>query len=74
MRTKVFSYKEYDNLLYSGLIDAVYIALPNSMHAEFAIRAAEAGKHVLCEKPMAPDGKRMPRDAGGYAKPTTCGS
>ena len=33
--TKVFSYEEFDNLLYSGLIDAVYIALPNNMHAEF---------------------------------------
>ena len=51
--TKVFSYEEFDNLLYSGLIDAVYIALPNNMHAEFTRRAAEAGKHVLCEKPMA---------------------
>ncbi len=46
-----FSYDEYDDCL--RLVDAVYIALPNSMHAEYAIRAARAGVHVLCEKPMA---------------------
>jgi predicted dehydrogenase len=47
-----FDYDEYDECL--SLVDAVYIALPNSMHAEYAIRAARAGVHVLCEKPMAP--------------------
>jgi glucose-fructose oxidoreductase len=47
------AYEEYDALLKSGDIDAVYIALPNSLHAEYAIRAAQAGLHVLCEKPMA---------------------
>lgn len=46
-----FSYDEYDKCL--RLVDAVYIALPNAMHAEYAIRAARAGVHVLCEKPMA---------------------
>jgi glucose-fructose oxidoreductase len=46
-------YGAYDELLKSGEIDAVYIALPNSMHAEYAERAARAGVHVLCEKPMA---------------------
>ena len=46
-----FSYDEYDACLEQ--VDAVYIALPNSMHAEYAIRAAQAGVHVLCEKPMA---------------------
>src|ERR1043165_3034797 len=46
-------YAQYDELLRSGDIDAVYIALPNSMHAEYAERAARAGVHVLCEKPMA---------------------
>lgn len=48
-----FSYTEYDDCLKSGTIDAVYIALPNHLHAEYTIRAAEAGIHVLCEKPMA---------------------
>ena len=46
-----FTYEEFDECL--RVVDAVYIALPNSMHAEYAIRAARAGVHVLCEKPMA---------------------
>lgn len=49
-----YGYEEYDRLLTSGAIDAVYLALPNTMHREFAIRALRAGIHVLCEKPMAP--------------------
>jgi glucose-fructose oxidoreductase len=47
------AYDQYDELLKSGDIDAVYLALPNSLHAEYAIRAAQAGVHVLVEKPMA---------------------
>jgi predicted dehydrogenase len=46
-------YDEYDELLASGAVDAVYIALPNQMHADFAQRAMKAGIHVLCEKPLA---------------------
>jgi glucose-fructose oxidoreductase len=52
---KTCSYDGYDTLLASGDIDAVYIALPNSMHCDYAVRAARAGVHVLCEKPMALD-------------------
>jgi predicted dehydrogenase len=48
-----YSYDEYDALLASGDIDAVYIALPNHLHREFTVRAARAGVHVLCEKPLA---------------------
>ena len=48
-----YGYDEYEDCLNSGEIDAVYIALPNSLHAEYSMRAAKAGIHVLVEKPMA---------------------
>jgi glucose-fructose oxidoreductase len=47
------SYSDARDLFSSGEVDAVYIALPNSQHAAWTIRAAEAGLHVLCEKPLA---------------------
>ncbi len=48
----IYSYENFDEIAKNPAIDAVYVALPNSMHAEYTIRAAKAGKHVLCEKPM----------------------
>ena len=50
---RLYGYEDFDTLLADDLCDAVYIALPNDMHRDFAVRAARAGKHVLCEKPMA---------------------
>jgi predicted dehydrogenase len=51
--SSIYSYENMDEIKNNPAIDAVYVALPNSMHAEYTIRSARAGKHVLCEKPMA---------------------
>ena len=51
--SKTYTYDRYDELLNSGTIDAVYIALPNHLHCDYTVRAAAAGIHILCEKPMA---------------------
>lgn len=52
-KTHWYNYGNFDSIRDNPDIDAVYIILPNSMHAEYTVRAAQAGKHVMCEKPMA---------------------
>ena len=49
----IYNYQNFDNIKNNPDIDIVYVVLPISMHKEFTIRAAQAGKHVICEKPMA---------------------
>lgn len=51
--SNVYDYKTFDRIADNRDIDIVYVVLPNSMHHEYVIRAAKAGKHVICEKPMA---------------------
>jgi len=51
--SSIYDYQSFDKIADNDDIDIVYVVLPNSMHAEYTIRAAKAGKHVFCEKPMA---------------------
>ncbi len=66
----VYSYDDFDNIKDNPDIQAVYIVLPNSLHKDFTIRASKAGKHVLCEKPMAntPEDCQAMIDACAHAK------
>src|ERR1700727_2764515 len=52
-KTSIYTYETFDRIRDNKDVDAVYVGLPNSMHCEYAVRGAQAGKHVLCEKPMA---------------------
>ena len=49
----IYSYDNYDTIRDNPAVDVIYVILPNSMHAEYTVRGFKAGKHVLCEKPMA---------------------
>lgn len=52
-KSNIYNYDNFDKIIDNDDIDIVYVVLPNAMHADFSIRAAQAGKHVICEKPMA---------------------
>jgi len=49
----VYNYQNFDQIVHNPSIDLVYVVLPNGLHKDFTVRAAKAGKHVICEKPMA---------------------
>lgn len=52
---RTYPYEQYEDCLSSGEVDAVYIALPNHLHRQYAEQAARKGVHILCEKPLAPN-------------------
>jgi predicted dehydrogenase len=64
----IYSYETYDRMADNRDIDIVYVVLPNSLHAEYTIRAAQAGKHVLCEKPMAVSARECEQMIAASAK------
>ncbi len=53
--SSLYTYANYDQLAQNPEVQVIYIVLPNSMHMEYTLRGAKAGKHILCEKPMATD-------------------
>jgi len=52
-KENIYNYENFDEIAKNPAVDIIYVVLPNALHADFSIRAAKAGKHVICEKPMA---------------------
>ena len=63
-----YAYSTYEQMLADPAINVIYLSLPNNLHAEWAIKCAEAGKHVLCEKPIALTTKEVARMARAAEK------
>ena len=59
--SSIYDYSTYDQLAQNPEVQVIYIVLPNSLHAEYVVRGAKAGKHILCEKPMATSTKDCER-------------
>ena len=59
--SSVYDYSTYDRLAQNPEVQVIYIVLPNSMHVEYTLRGAKAGKHILCEKPMATNARDCQR-------------
>ena len=68
----VRAHRTYQDLVEDPAVDAVYNPLPNDLHAEWAIRAMRAGKHVLCEKPMAMNAAEAREMIGAAEAPASC--
>ena len=66
------AYGSYDALLNDPDVEAVYISLPNSMHVDASVRALEAGKHVLCEKPLSRRASEVERAFDVAERTTGC--
>jgi len=68
-KKNIYNYQNYDSIQDNPDVDVIYIVLPNGMHAEYTVRGLQAGKHLLCEKPMAntPAECQQMVDAGGKA-------
>jgi len=67
---QIYDYNNFDSIANNDEIDIVYVVLPNNMHKEFTLRAFQAGKHVICEKPMAMNAQEAAQmiEAGKKAK------
>jgi predicted dehydrogenase len=52
-KSSIYTYDTFDRIIENKDVDAIYVGLPNNMHCDYTVRGAQAGKHVLCEKPMA---------------------